>query len=852
MAMPLIQCRANSSLLPETMVGQSRVDMLTQVPGDRALLFDAVTDRGVVSSFSNKFDANDFTVMFWIRPTGTNNINGTILQQGSRSYMTRETSSTRGWAVGISSNQIIFSFGDGTSGSYVSTDAVTLLPNTWYHCAITRSRTATPATNRVKIYVNAASRILAPNIANTTGSVNGVSTIAPIIPSTDLRLGGSANYFIKSLRVYETVYNQQAIADRKDAGPLVTDPLAGAWELNWDGGGGVAVDSSWPAIDRISMNLTGADWQPISYSYAVNATYYGGFTGNEVVYNYSQENGQSMGKKLGPSVIFNGTSYGMAEDSASLEPQNFTISLWFKADSIGGTLIQKVYSTTFNPPSSYEITLDGATNRVKVAVVQDGGGGAINGTIMPYTTSTVSTGKWNHFVFSRTSSKLIMYLNGVKQEISNSGTPIAYTAGQPLYIGGRSSMFHGSIDDVKIFNTALADADVTNLYKGTYNSTSNLAGYWDFGEDSGNTALDKSNNNNELTLTNVVRQAEGPITVDDSLYKNNGYDLFGFENDNLVNCVAGIVLAKSPFRCFITNSKYSNVNIMTSRSYINNASGDPVIEIATLFYPPKNLIVGDSYLGSSDLDNFAYWGRNLTETGGGVGASGLNETFWGLTGYTPSANARATLDTASSSYQEYIRRITELKNEAQRISISDLNNSATWWLQSDSTIGSGTNNTAKYPNGKVWLVTKPANVQPFELSGSHTFNGIGTIIFESTLSIGSGVTIKPFNNSSEYKLGLITVNHPDDATKTTGGINLSGNNTIFAAIFSAGSLLNSSPIPSSSNFTFNGDNVNLAGSFVSRNFNFNARSYIRFYYDKRFSDGWPPGFRYLNMPHPTE
>jgi hypothetical protein len=49
--------------------------------------------------------------------------------------------------------------------------------------------------------------------------------------------------------------------------------------------------------------------------------------------------------------------------------------------------------------------------------------------------------------------------------------------------------------------------------------------------------------------------------------------------------------------------------------------------------------------------------------------------------------------------------------------------------------------------------------------------------------------------------------------------------------------------------TINGNSSEFTGSFVAPTFGGLAGSNIRFYYDYNFDEMWPPGFRYLNMPH---
>ncbi len=71
---------------------------------------------------------------------------------------------------------------------------------------------------------------------------------------------------------------------------------------------------------------------------------------------------------------------------------------------------------------------------------------------------------------------------------------LAQTA-RPLYIGGRSGtdFFDGMIHDVRFYNRALNQADITKL--------AGFAGHWRFAEGSGTSAADSTPLANNATLS---------------------------------------------------------------------------------------------------------------------------------------------------------------------------------------------------------------------------------------------------------------------------------------------------------------------------------------------------------------
>lgn len=325
---------------------------------------------------------------------------------------------------------------------------------------------------------------------------------------------------------------------------------------------------------------------------------------------------------------------------------------------------------------------------------------------------------------------------------------------------------------------------------------------------------------NEAVL-NYNQSGKADTTVTDG-------GLFGFDSSKLLNnCLTGVVFNLATPRCFISNSATSSIKVMSSRTYV---SGTPITETAALLYSPNPMIVGDAYLGGSnpnyDPNNFAFWGRNLTQSSG----ASSQESYWGLGGYVMNPNSQSLL--SGTSYDQYKSKIDDLKTQATPIT-SSLVGATNWYLQGSDT-GLTTDNSNpptdanKYPEGKVWIYNdfgKPA-------LGSVIIHGKGTIIFTRGFSVSSGANIT--KSAPTDSLGLITTNR---------GVEFIGNNQIYAAVFSSGSISV-------------GANSKFYGSFVAPTFNINGGDLVhsndQFFYDYKLDNNWPPGFRYLNMPHPEE
>ena len=88
-------------------------------------------------------------------------------------------------------------------------------------------------------------------------------------------------------------------------------------------------------------------------------------------------------------------------------------------------------------------------------------------------TPTFTLGTWNHFVMMKSGSQISFYVNGVliRQTtttypaiVTNTAVPLLIGAGNPSIVGGaKKSFFKGSLDDIYVFNRALALAEITSL-----------------------------------------------------------------------------------------------------------------------------------------------------------------------------------------------------------------------------------------------------------------------------------------------------------------------------------------------------------------------------------------------------
>jgi hypothetical protein len=154
--------------------------------------------------------------------------------------------------------------------------------------------------------------------------------------------------------------------------------------------------------------------------------------------------------KIGNAAVFDGTNE-MDGNFQIPFSNSATVSLWFNSNSIDG-----------------ESTLFGIRNYPTPTVnlaIQPNGQVWLNDYTCPQMSSdegVVSTNNWYHVCFKTEGANMSLYING--SLIQTSQSTLA-TVGQ-FFIGSGSNInyFNGQIDAVGIWNRALSDAEVAELY----------------------------------------------------------------------------------------------------------------------------------------------------------------------------------------------------------------------------------------------------------------------------------------------------------------------------------------------------------------------------------------------------
>lgn len=155
-------------------------------------------------------------------------------------------------------------------------------------------------------------------------------------------------------------------------------------------------------------------------------------------------------------------------------------------------------------------------------------------------TSSISTGSWNHVAVTHDGSDVRFYINGVLDR-TVSGIGDFVIGDDPVIIGddifGGSNYLDGMVDDARIYSATLTPAQIFDIYEqgAPFQLTDNLVAHWKLEDSSGSTITDELGNNNGTWNDNTddVITAESVAGIDG--------DALDFEYDDqaFINIDAG-------------------------------------------------------------------------------------------------------------------------------------------------------------------------------------------------------------------------------------------------------------------------------------------------------------------------
>ncbi len=228
--------------------------------------------------------------------------------------------------------------------------------------------------------------------------------------------------------------------------------------------------------------------------------------------------------KIGKALSFDGNDYTKVGTNLN-PPTAITISAWANTQLVSGSyysIVGRYYNDS--PWYSYELFYDYGVLKFKINL--DGVGKNVS-------TTPPSTDTWHHITGTYDGTNIKIYLDGKLKNSTSASGDIFYTPGWDTYIGARvynSDFFYGSIDEVKIYNSALTADQVKFDYNqgkaailgasssntgstapagsasqeycvpGSTDACTPPVAEWNFEENTGSSANDTSGNGNTATL----------------------------------------------------------------------------------------------------------------------------------------------------------------------------------------------------------------------------------------------------------------------------------------------------------------------------------------------------------------
>ena len=444
------------------------------VAGGYALDFDGVDNYANVGSSSTANSlTNDMTVAAWIK---ADDVTGLRRFAGHA-----RTNSADGWAFGINGNTLRF-----TTYSVKDYDSVTatVTAGTWYHVAAVLD-----SSNDVTFYVDGTVKDTITHTSPGTASADDDFYIGSATSSGSATLSSLFDGQIEDLRIYDRTLTGGEISALATTAPTACPtPPVGHWNLD-DGTGQTATDSSANATDGQLGSTTGVDVDDPTWSCVAG--------GNAL--SFAKVDSDYL------DVPF--------DASLNLPDGGGSIAGWFKLNSsnIGQNeefaIFWKHYHS--NLANSHGIVLEGHQTGPSdpVFLQADIGDGTSSQTFKSSTTQLLG-GVWYHAAVTWNASTLTLYLDG-NVEINAAARTVAInlpntvgaSIGRGNSTGGSENYADGLIDDVRVYDRELSQAEVTSLAAtAPVDCVSGLIGDWQIDDGSGQTAADSSGNSYDATL----------------------------------------------------------------------------------------------------------------------------------------------------------------------------------------------------------------------------------------------------------------------------------------------------------------------------------------------------------------
>ena len=385
----------------------------------------------------------DYTVSFWFK---TNALSGTqrlVNKDNANDY-------SGGWGFLLYSNGTFnWSHNDGSNNQNWNINAGTISTNTWYNvCAV-----YSDSNNLRTFYLNGSSVGTIATNTNVAASTDNLffGTYGASSPS-----GQYLNGSLDQVRIYSTALSSS------DVTALFNETVSTTGQLNFPSG--QTAIATYELNGNANGILTTTDLSTVNYPAGAGciALYEMNGTADDTsgAYNGTPSNIDYNFGAFGQAAVFNGSSSYISLPPGVRQNNNFTASLWFNTNTISAP----INLIAFRNGKKFQVQLNGGVGNGGIRV------NAGNNTTVDSASGIVTVNNWNHLAVVQSSTTgLTVYLNNSIVASNSGATGDLVTVTGIDSIGsyaGTANFMDGSIDQIRVFNTALTGAQVTTLARG--------------------------------------------------------------------------------------------------------------------------------------------------------------------------------------------------------------------------------------------------------------------------------------------------------------------------------------------------------------------------------------------------
>ncbi len=174
--------------------------------------------------------------------------------------------------------------------------------------------------------------------------------------------------------------------------------------------------------------------------------------------------------KVGGAFSFDGTvDVRVPDDSAALKPAQITVEAWVFPTVLTFPDVQTIIACGSSRSNAHAWFMGVGTNGFPQCGADSGGAGLF--LVAP---SAIPLNQWTHFAISFDGTTMRLYVNGAQAAWQGGRGALVYDSAVPITIGSdwargaSTSRFNGRVDEVAIYNRALAADEVWGIYNADF------------------------------------------------------------------------------------------------------------------------------------------------------------------------------------------------------------------------------------------------------------------------------------------------------------------------------------------------------------------------------------------------